>query len=123
MSQLEIIRNLLLVSLLAMLIYVMYKRLIHLMQKQHTMAKYPSLDAACTWDGSMVYLGMTIEQKMEIEVVAVCDESQWSQSIFSGSVDSGHHNYGLETVYLPAGKYHFQITTPHEKAMRYFHVS
>ncbi len=123
MSQIEILRNLLLISLLTMLIYIMYKRLIHLMQRQNTMAKYPSLDAACTWDGSMVYLGMTIERNMEIEVMAVCDDSQWCQEIFKGSVNQGHHNYGLETVHLPAGKYHFQITTPHEKAMRYFHVA
>jgi hypothetical protein len=123
MSQLEIIRNLLLVSLLAMLIYVMYKRLIHLMQKQNTQAKFPALDAACTWEGSMIYLGMTLEKKMSIEIKAIGDEQKWEQEIFSGEVEVGHHNYGLETVHLPTGKYHFQIVTPHEKAMRYFHVS
>lgn len=123
MSQLEIIRNLLLVSLLAMLIYIMYKRLIHLMQKQNTQAKYPALDVASTWEGSMVYLGMTLERKMQIEVKAICEEHQWEENIFFGEVEIGHHNYGLETVHLPAGKYHFQIITPHEKAMRYFQVS
>lgn len=123
MSQLEILRNLLLVSLLAMLIYIMYKRLIHLMQKQNTQAKYPALDADCTWDGAMIYLGVTIEKSMHIQVRVLDEGNQMIQEIYVGEVTAGHHNYGLETAKLSAGKYHFEITTPHEKALRFFQVA
>lgn len=120
MSQLTILRNVLLVSLIAILLFIMYKRLIHLLQKQHVQAKYPSLDAALTWLGNVVSMKVDLKMKMNL-VVTVCKESGESiQEICNLPEGNGAVELSFDTTHLEKGKYYFEIITPNEKALRYF---
>ena len=120
MSQITLLRNVLLVSLIAILLYIMYKRLIHLLQRQHVQAKYPALDAALTWTDNVVSMKVDLKMKMNL-VVTVCKESGESiQEICNLPEGNGAVELSFDTTRLEKGKYYFEIITPNEKALRYF---
>ncbi len=120
MSQLYLFRNVLLVSLIAILVYIMYKRLIHLLQRQHVQAKYPALDAALLWTDKVVSMNVELKIKMDI-LVTVCKENgELLQEVHRQSDAIGKIDLSFDTTALQKGKYYFEIQTPHEKALRYF---
>jgi hypothetical protein len=120
MSQLYLFRNVLLVSLIAILVYIMYKRLIHLLQRQHVQAKYPALDAALLWTDKVVSMNVELKIKMDI-LVTVCKENgELLQEVHRQTDAIGKIDLSFDTTALQKGKYYFEIQTPHEKALRYF---
>lgn len=120
MSQLYLFRNVLLVSLIAILVYIMYKRLIHLLQRQHVQAKYPALDAALLWTGKVVSMKVELKIKMNL-LVTVCKENgELLQDVLHQTDAIGKIDLSFDTTELQKGKYYFEIQTPHEKALRYF---
>ena len=120
MSQLYLFRNVLLVSLIAILVYIMYKRLIHLLQRQHVQSKYPALDAALLWTDKVVSMNVELKIKMAI-LVTVCKENgELLQEVHRQSDAIGKIDLSFDTTELQKGKYYFEIQTPHEKALRYF---
>ena len=120
MSQLYLFRNVLLVSLIAILVYIMYKRLIHLLQRQHVQAKYPALDAALLWTDKVVSMNVELKINMDI-LVTVCKENgELLQEVHRQSDAIGKIDLSFDTTALQKGKYYFEIQTPHEKALRYF---
>ena len=120
MSQLYLFRNVLLVSLITILVYIMYKRLIHLLQRQHVQAKYPALDAALLWTDKVVSMNVELKIKMDI-LVTVCKENgELLQEVHRQSDAIGKIDLSFDTTALQKGKYYFEIQTPHEKALRYF---
>jgi hypothetical protein len=118
MSQLTILRNVLLVSLIAILLFIMYKRLIHLLQKQHVQAKYPAIDAALIWAENLVSLELKI--KMNIEVNICKENGEIIETIMNQPDATGELTLSFDTTKLEKGKYYFEIITPNEKALRYF---
>jgi len=120
MSQLYLFRNVLLVSLIAILIYVMYKRLIHLLQRQHVQAKYPALDAEMHWVGKVVSMALELKMKMNISVVVCKENGERVQELFQQEEALGKLELSFDTTGRDKGKYYFEIITPNEKALRYF---
>jgi hypothetical protein len=98
----------------------MYKRLIHLLQRQHVQAKYPALDAALLWTDKVVSMNVELKINMDI-LVTVCKENgELLQEVHRQSDAIGKIDLSFDTTALQKGKYYFEIQTPHEKALRYF---
>jgi hypothetical protein len=122
MDNIVILRNMLLVSLLAMLVFIMYKRMLALFRRQHVQAKYPALDASCSWNDKTVKLGLTLKNEMEVNVVVINDQEQIVETLNDNKCSIGYHEWEFNCGHVQQGKYAFQVTTPHEKAIRYFNV-
>jgi len=123
MSQLILFRNVLLVSLIAILMIIMYKRLIALIQKQNVQVKYPSLDAALHWIDTNVALGVELKSKMSIHVAVFRHDGTWVKDICQHDEIEGKLNLSFDTNGYAAGRYYFEIITPREKALRYFDIA
>lgn len=120
MSQLYLFRNVLLVSLIAILIYIMYKRLIHLLQRQHVQAKYPALDTEMHWVENVISMSLELKIKMNVEVVVFRENGDPVRELLRQENALGKVEWSFDTTGCVPGKYYFEITTPNEKALRYF---
>lgn len=122
MGQLELFRDTLLVSLLAILVFILYKRLLHMMGRQNVQAKYPALDAETIQDDDKVMIRLTLLQSMSLRI-AVMDENHRVIEVIQDEVSKeGEHSFAFKTTDKPSGKYAFEIVTPNEKALRYFQI-
>lgn len=122
MGQLALFRDALLVSLVAILVFILYKRLLHMMGRQNVQAKYPALDAETTQDDDKVMIRLTLLQAMSLRI-AVLDENREVVELIQDEVSKeGEHTFVFKTTAKPSGKYAFEIITPNEKALRYFQI-
>jgi len=117
-------RNVLLVSLLAMLAYVLYKRMLHVMRKQHTMQKFPSLPNQLHWNqDNQGQVAVTLHQPMNIEVSIHKENGDLMFTVVSGEFPKGDHVFQFEKNALQSGRYYYKLVSPHEVASQYFHVA
>lgn len=122
MGQLELFRDALLVSLVAILVFILYKRLLHMMGRQNVQAKYPALDAETFQDDRQAKICLTLLQSMPLKITVLNDNLQAVEVIYDQVANTGEHSFVFKTVDKPSGKYAFEIITPNEKALRYFQI-
>ncbi|MEN9334744.1 MAG: hypothetical protein RLY35_1924 [Bacteroidota bacterium] len=122
MSQLELFRDALLVALVAILVYILYKRLLHLMAKQNVQAKYPSIDAETIFQDNVVSIQLELQQSMPIKVSVLNGGNELIENLKEGELGAGKHDFSFSMKGREQGKYAFEIITPHEKAKRYFTI-
>jgi hypothetical protein len=118
----EHLKNTLLVTLVVMLVYVLYKRLIHILRKDQVKAKYPALPNQLVWspDGTEASIELQLAVKMYL-IVEIFDERGSLQShIAEGEYDAGPHRFSFTRAALSPGRYYYRITSPHEQASQYF---
>ena len=117
-------RNVLLVSLLAMLAYVLYKRMLHVMRKQHTMQKFPSLPNQLHWNqDNQGQVAVTLHQGMSIEISIYNENGELMFIVASGEYPKGDHVFQFEKNALQSGRYYYKLVSPHEVASQYFQVA
>jgi hypothetical protein len=122
MSQLELFRDALLVSLIAILVYILYKRLLHLMANQNVQAKYPAIDAETIFKDNTVTIRLELQQKMQIKVNVLSEHHVLVENLREGELGVGKHAFSFTIEGKEKGKYAFEIITPHEKSVRYFSI-
>ena len=123
MSQFELLRDALLVSLVAILVFILYKRLLHMMGRQNVQAKYPALDTETTIENEQVCIRLQLLQPMQLKVSVLDENRNVLEVIQDGHSEKGDHSFVFNTVGRPVGKYAFEIITPNEKSLRYFHIA
>ncbi len=123
MKTFELLRNVLLVSLLAMLTYVLYKRMLHVMRKQHVQNKYPALPNALHWtsDGKG-QIAISLNMKMHLDIQIFNEGNESVHSLANDEFPKGDHIFSFEKSLLPSGKYYYKIVSPHEQASQYFSI-
>lgn len=122
MEQLSLFRDTLLVSLVAILVFILYKRLLHMMGRQNVKAKYPALDTETIQENHQVKIRLTLLQSMSLRV-AVLDSNHQVLALLKDEVSfEGEHTFVFQTNGLAVGRYAFEIITPHEKSLRYFNI-
>lgn len=122
MGQLALFRDALLVSLVAILVFILYKRLLHMMGRQNVQAKYPALDTETFQDDLQAMIRLTLLQSMPLKITVLNDNRQVIEVIHDQEAIAGEHSFVFKTTDKPSGKYAFEIITPNEKAMRYFQI-
>jgi hypothetical protein len=123
MSQFELLRDALLVSLVAILVFILYKRLLHMMGRQNVQAKYPALDAETTIENEQVCIRLQLLQPMQLKVSVLDENRNVLEVIQDNHSEKGDHSFVFNTNGRSAGKYVFEIVTPHEKSLRYFQIA
>ena len=123
MKTFELLRNVLLVSLLAMLTYVLYKRMLHVMRKQHVQEKYPALPNELHWtEAGQGQIALKLNMKMHLDIQIFNTENTSVLTLANDEFPKGDHLFSFEKSQLPAGKYYYKIVSPHEQASQYFHI-
>jgi hypothetical protein len=123
MSQFELLRDALLVSLVAILVFILYKRLLHMMGRQNVQAKYPALDAETTIQDGQVSIRLQLLQSMQLKVSVLDENRNVLEVIQDTHSEKGDHSFVFKTIGRHSGKYAFEIVTPHEKSLRYFQIA
>jgi hypothetical protein len=123
MSQFELLSDALLVSLVAILVFILYKRLLHMMGRQNVQAKYPALDTETVFEEEQVFIRLLLMQPMYLKVSVLDETRNVLEVIQDGHSEKGEHAFVFNTVGRPVGKYAFEIVTPNEKSLRYFHIA
>jgi hypothetical protein len=123
MDLITTLRNVLLVSLLAMLAYVLYKRMLHIMRRQHTMQKFPSLPNQLYWtDSGKGIIAVSLQQEMHLTVQIFNSEGTLVKEIATGNFPKGDHIFEFFKADLSSGKYYYKVVSPHEDASQYFTI-
>jgi len=120
----EHLRNTLLVMLVLMLVYVLYKRLIHVLRKDQVHAKYPAMPNALKWseDGQTAVIELTLKQKMYLIIEVFDQHGNHAASVAEGEFDAGVQQFEVRRNHFVPGRYFYKITSPHEQASQYFTV-
>jgi hypothetical protein len=121
---LENLKNALLVMLVIMLVYVLYKRLIHILRKDQIQAKYPALPNKLVWtnNNSTAQIEVKLNQTMYLIVDVYDTENKKVLDVAEGEFHGGTHHFTFERSALPAGRYYYKVTSPYEQASQYFEV-
>lgn len=123
MKTFELLRNVLLVSLLAMLTYVLYKRMLHIMRKQHVQNLFPALPNQLNWSESgQGQIALKLNMKMHLDIQIFNEENQSILTLSNAEFPKGEHIFTFEKNQFSSGKYYYKIVSPHEQASQYFSV-
>lgn len=121
MSTLETFKITLLVFTLLILVYVLYKRLIHLLRKGNVTADYPSIGNALSWiDQRTALLDIELSVKTEIQVAIFTEKSELIREVVKSSFLSGKHSLKLDLKDLPSGRYYYKVISDKQEASQYF---
>jgi hypothetical protein len=123
MNNLEIFRNALLATLVIMLVYVLYKRLIHLLRRDHIIAKYPSMPNSIQWkDSNTALIEVILREKIYLIVEIFDQHGNKLIPLAEGEFDQGRQVFTFERHHLVPGRYYYKVTSPNEQASQYFEV-
>jgi uncharacterized membrane protein YhiD involved in acid resistance len=118
---LTILRDALLVTLVLMLVYVLYKRLIKVLSREHVQALYKVtvLDLASTAD-DRYELRILAEQEVELAITIHQADGAFVEEAYKGIFGKGEHVVSASRNGRSAGRYYFQITTSNQSVSQYF---
>ena len=123
MKTFELLRNVLLVSLLAMLTYVLYKRMLHVMRKQHVQEKFTALPNQLHWtESGEGQIALKLSMKMHLDIQIFNAENASILTLASEEFPKGDHIFTFEKSQFSSGKYYYKIVSPHEQASQYFNI-
>jgi hypothetical protein len=124
MDNLVILRNALLLTLLVMLVYVLYKRLIRLLRREHVQAKYPAMPNSIEWTPEgQARIFVELRAKMYLIVEIFDQHGNRMIQLAEGEFPGGRQIFTFERRHLIPGKYFYKVTSPHEEASQYFEIS
>ncbi|MFN8777723.1 MAG: hypothetical protein ACK5XV_13260 [Flavobacteriales bacterium] len=121
---LETLKNTLLVMLVIMLVYVLYKRLIHILKKDQVMTRYPALANALKWseDNRQATIEVTLQEKMYLIVDIFDQHGNRVLHLAEGEYVAGPQHFAFSRSALVPGRYYYKVTSPWEQASQYFEV-
>jgi hypothetical protein len=111
------------VSLLAMLTYVLYKRMLHVMRKQHVQEKFPALPNQLHWtESGEGQIALKLSMKMHLDIQIFNAENASILTLANEEFPKGDHIFTFEKSQFSSGKYYYKIVSPHEQASQYFNI-
>ncbi len=124
MNKLDIARNALLVTTVLLLIYVLYKRLINILHKQHIQTDFPELGNSINWKGDkLASIEVKLEQPMELEIEVFNTNSDLITSIGKRHFDAGEHQFDIDMSGALAGRYYYKVKSDKQQASQYFDLA
>lgn len=118
--KLDILRDALLVTLLAMLVYVLYKRLLKILGREKVQARYVVSKEDFQLDGRSGQLRFFLSSSTHVRIALHTDAGQEIQEVASVDLKKGQHQFALDLSALHAGRYYCSITAPGQNSSRYF---
>jgi hypothetical protein len=105
-------------------VYVLYKRLIHILRKDQIQAIYPALPNKLVWtdNNSTAQIEVKLHQTMYLIVDVYDADNKKVLDVIEGEFHGGMHHFTFQRNALPAGRYYYKVTSPHEEASQYFEI-
>lgn len=115
----DTLRNFLLVSLVVLLVVILYKRLLKKMGSKHASSKYTNFIEVRRVEGD-VKIKIDVPRKEEVSLSVYDDADIEVDTVFSGSLDEGEHEFNWKQTRREGKNYYCQLKTKNQRATRYF---
>jgi|LakMenEpi03Aug12_release.lakeMendotaPanAssembly.Ray.scaffolds.fasta_scaffold1243669_1 hypothetical protein len=122
MNTLENLKNALLVALVVMLVYVLYKRMIKVLHKGKVTSQYPNIGNSLIVENNQGRITVELQKKTYL-IVEIFDHT--NNPIFKvaeGDFENGEQVFTFELTDLPKGKHYYKVTSPNQESSQYFQV-
>jgi hypothetical protein len=123
MSTLETIKNALLISLLLMLIYVLYKRMLRVLGKDNIQSKYPAIGNELEWLGDVAKITVELKKETYLIIEVFTKEGALVHSVAEGEYAVGKHVFEFNKQSFAPGKYFYKVTSSYQESSQYFEIS
>lgn len=123
MSTLETIKNALLISLLLMLIYVLYKRMLRVLGKDNIQSKYPAIGNELEWLGDVAKITVELKKETYLIIEVFTKEGALVHSVAEGEYAVGKHVFEFNKQSFVPGKYFYKVTSSYQESSQYFEIS
>lgn len=121
-SKLTLLRNALLVTLVIMLVYVLYKRLLSFIRSQEVRALHPAIETSFSDDAEKATIALITPNRFYVIIKVVKENGELQKVVFEGEIDAGKHEFSFLRSELAAGRYYYKISTPNEESSHYFSI-
>ncbi len=120
---LETLRNALLIMAMLWLIYVLYKRLLHVIGRSNLATQYPALDHKLVQTPERINTLMLEMSKAQSITIDVMNENG-SEALAKIEVptEPGANNIPIDMSSLAKGRYFYRITLPNQQVSQYFEL-
>lgn len=124
MNTIETLRNALLVTALLLLIYVLYKRMLHIFRKQSIQTNYPELGNSMKWiSDKHAYLEVKLERTSALTIEIFDAGGNLKLQLANQSFDPGVHSFELDASSFSAGRYYYKVISDKQQASQYFNIA
>jgi hypothetical protein len=122
MNVLENLKNALLVSLVVMLVYVLYKRMIKVLHKGKVTSQYPSIGNSLIVQGQEGSITVELPKKTYLIIEIFDSSNNPIHKVAEGDFETGQQNFKFNLTTLPKGKHYYKVTSPNQESSQYFQV-
>jgi len=122
MNILENIKNALLVSLVVMLVYVLYKRMIKVLHKGKVTSQYPSIGNSLIVENNQGRIVVELQKKTYLIVEIFDNTNNPLLKVTEGDFENGEQVFTFDLSALPKGKHYYKVTSPNQESSQYFQV-
>lgn len=123
MNTLETLKNALLISLVVILIYILYKRLISTLSKNRINAKYANIENSIRFDDGKGFIQVELKNKAYLIVEVYSHQGDRIEAIEEGDFEAGHHSFSFVSSKLEKGRYYYKVTSPYQESSQYFDIA
>jgi hypothetical protein len=122
MNVLENLKNTLLVALVIMLVYVLYKRMINVLHKGKVTSQYPSIGNSLIVENNEGSITVVLHHKTYL-IIEIFDSSNTPLiKVAEGDFEPGKQIFKFNLSTLPKGKHYYKVTSPNQESSQYFQV-
>jgi hypothetical protein len=122
MFNLELVKNALLVTLVIMLVYVLYKRMIKVLYRDKVMSQYPTIGNQLTNENGNWIISVELYRTTHLIIEIYNASNQMILKVAEGEYASGMQRFPFDVNYLKSGKYYYKVTSPNQQSSQYFDV-
>ena len=122
MNTLEHLKNALLVSLVIMLVYVLYKRMIKVLHKGKVTSQYPSIGNSILVENNEGKILVELHHKTYLIVEVFDANNSAILKVAEGDFEAGNQTFKFDLSALPKGKLYYKVTSPNQESSQYFQV-
>jgi hypothetical protein len=119
---LETLRNALLITLLVVLVYVLYRRMLAAMGKNEIKERYIYFTEDSLQGEFSNKIGIEAKSVQQVRLSVHATDGTALTEFYNGEVGIGIHRFDLEKLSLAPGKYYCQMTTDKQKDSIYFTI-
>lgn len=123
MGTLENIKNALLISLIIMLVYILYKRMLKVLSKDHVKSKYPEIGNSLVIKDNTATIEVRTGMPSYLIVEVFDATGNKKLDVAEGDYNKGEHIFTFKLDTLPNGKYYYKVTSPNQESSQYFDVA
>ncbi len=117
------LRNALLGTLVLMLIYVLYKRLLNVLGRDKIHAQYPQLQNNLEWVSKKeALIKIELFNPSNLLITLHNEKGDELETIVSGEFQTGMKDFPMNIEKLCSGKYYFKVVSDKQQASQYFIV-